>query len=720
MSAPRAFAPPRPSARVAARRTNPHASARRGANASSSRATFSETATSAAANGSFGGVFSVVPGGSERAVSRAFGTSERSERVCSVTNDAGPNAGPVASPARATDASAATSASRIHGSSSRRSAAATRDARSNRESNRESKRSGGVEKEEDATTSKSAEAHASTRAAAPRRKEHVVVASVFESSADDATSANAARNAFVSSAPSSARSTEKDAAAQHAASVAADHASMSKSYRESSVRAFTGSFAFSAAEAANAAIANAARSDGAAARDRARTRKPLSRARRATTSAARVACKTTRSDSDSFAVESRIESIVSSKESNRVDTASSTRRRTSSRSMSSSSDSPNANSPSARSAAAIDSGGTSSTGRLAAATSAETSGGLDGECAGTISTSSDMFALVHVHVHSRDPKGSVRRQSRDGNLATFDFPEPGLPSTLPRNLPRCPRSGLGAFTTRASRGSSRGPDATRARRLTRPARRACRTAAASEQERKCEIFGPDDRGKRWEDGFFYVRGSFRSTCAFRRHSERARGATGSRHHGVAHSVPREQDGGSREATGGLRGAHGGNHGEVRGSVRAAKSVTRPAIGPWGGVRHRTPPSVFPSRATPVAPHAVVADPLASASSRPSPAGRKTGTSPRRRTGTGPRTRCRALCVRADALPRALTRAARRPSAFPRARRDFSRALATPPERASGALAPAARRASRARATDRELPARRLPARGAPETLPHPR
>ena len=95
-----------------------------------------------------------------------------------------------------------------------------------------------------------------------------------------------------------------------------------------------------------------------------------------------------------------------------------------------------------------------------------------------------MFALVHVHVHSRDPKGSVRRQSRDGNLATFDFPEPGLPSTLPRNLPRCPRSGLGAFTTRASRGSSRGPDATRARRLTRPARRACRTAAASEQERK--------------------------------------------------------------------------------------------------------------------------------------------------------------------------------------------------------------------------------------------
>lgn len=220
--------------------------------------------------------------------------------------------------------------------------------------------------------------------------------------------------------------------------------------------------------------------------------------------------------------------------------------------------------------------------------------------------------------------------------------------------------------------------------------------------------------------YYYVRGSFGSTCASRRHSERARGATGSRHHGVAHSVPREQDGGSREATGGLRGAHGGNHGEVRGSVRAAKSVTRPAIGPWGGVRHRTPPSVFPSRATPVAPHAVVADPLASASSRPSPAGRKTGTSPRRRTGTGPRTRCRALCVRAGALPRALTRAARRPSAFPRARRDFSRALATPPERASGALAPAARRASRARATDRELPARRLPARGAPETLPHPR
>lgn len=199
-----------------------------------------------------------------------------------------------------------------------------------------------------------------------------------------------------------------------------------------------------------------------------------------------------------------------------------------------------------------------------------------------------------------------------------------------------------------------------------------------------------------------------TSYAFRRHSERARGATGSRHHGVAHSVPREQDGGSREATGGLRGAHGGNHGEVRGSVRAAKSVTRPAIGPWGGVRHRTPPSVFPSRATPVAPHAVVADPLASASSRPSPAGRKTGTSPRRRTGTGPRTRCRALCVRADALPRALTRAARRPSAFPRARRDSPRALATPPEHASGALAPAARRASRARATDRELPARRLP------------
>lgn len=143
-------------------------------------------------------------------------------------------------------------------------------------------------------------------------------------------------------------------------------------------------------------------------------------------------------------------------------------------------------------------------------------------------------------------------------------------------------------------------------------------------------------------------------------------------------------------------------------VRRNLCQTRPAIGPWGGVRHRTPPSVFPSRATHVAPHAVVADPLASASSRPSPAGRKTGTSPRRRTGTGPRTRCRALCVRADALPRALTRAARRPSAFPRARRDSPRALATPPEHASGALAPAARRASRARATDRELPARRLP------------
>jgi len=208
---------------------------------------------------------------------------------------------------------------------------------------------------------------------------------------------------------------------------------MNESCRESSVCAFTGSFVLDAAEAAKAAIANAARSDGAAARDRAKTRKPLSRARRATTSAARVACKTTRSDS--FAVEPRIESIVSSKESNRVDNASSTRRRTSSRS--SSSESPNAISPSALSAAAIDSGGTSSTGRLAAATSAETSG--DGECAGTISTSPDMLVLVHAAMprvglagsERLCPAANSRRQSRDvrfpGTGASVDSPAESSP-----------------------------------------------------------------------------------------------------------------------------------------------------------------------------------------------------------------------------------------------------------------------------------------------------
>ena len=50
VSAPRARSPPRPSARVAARRTKPHASDKRDAAASSS--TFLKTATSAASNGS--------------------------------------------------------------------------------------------------------------------------------------------------------------------------------------------------------------------------------------------------------------------------------------------------------------------------------------------------------------------------------------------------------------------------------------------------------------------------------------------------------------------------------------------------------------------------------------------------------------------------------------------------------------------------------------------
>mmetsp|Transcript_14512 Transcript_14512/g.61124 ORF Transcript_14512/g.61124 Transcript_14512/m.61124 type:complete len:209 (-) Transcript_14512:1426-2052(-) len=50
VSAPRTRSPPRPSARVAARRTKPHASDKRDAAASSS--TFLKTATSAASNGS--------------------------------------------------------------------------------------------------------------------------------------------------------------------------------------------------------------------------------------------------------------------------------------------------------------------------------------------------------------------------------------------------------------------------------------------------------------------------------------------------------------------------------------------------------------------------------------------------------------------------------------------------------------------------------------------
>lgn len=146
-------------------------------------------------------------------------------------------------------------------------------------------------------------------------------------------------------------------------------------------------------------------------------------------------------------------------------------------------------------------------------------------------------------------------------------------------------------------------------------------------------------------------------------------------------------------------------------VCVRRNPSPPAIGPWGGVRPRTPPSVFPCPATPVAPCAVVADPLAPASSRPSSAGRKTGTSPPRRTGTGPRTRCRALCVRAmpslercarneprGSLPPCALRAATLPAR--------SRTLPNSPP-ASSRRSRAAR--SRARATDRDA--------ASPEALP---
>lgn len=65
----------------------------------------------------------------------------------------------------------------------------------------------------------------------------------------------------------------------------------------------------------------------------------------------------------------------------------------------------------------------------------------------------------------------------------------------------------------------------------------------------------------------------------------------------------------------------------------------------------------------------------------------------------------------DALPRALRekRAARQPSALRLARRDPIRALANPPELASGELAPVTRRAV---SSARDRPRRRL-ARGAP-------
>ena len=143
-------------------------------------------------------------------------------------------------------------------------------------------------------------------------------------------------------------------------------------------------------------------------------------------------------------------------------------------------------------------------------------------------------------------------------------------------------------------------------------------------------------------------------------------------------------------------------------VCVRRNPSPPAIGPWGGVRPRTPPSVFPCPTTLVAPCAVVADPLAPASSRPSSAGRKTGTSPPRRTGTGPRTRCRALCVRAmpslercarneprGSLPPCALRAATLPAR--------SRTLPNSPP------APVTRRAV---SSARDRPRRRL-ARGAP-------
>ena len=338
-----------------------------------------------------------------------------------------------------------------------------------------------------------------------------------------------------------------------------------------------------------------------------------------------------------------------------------------------------------------------------------------------------LHVVGHVRPRSRSrslagserlcPAAISRRQSRD-----VRFPGTGASVDSPAESSPMPEIGARRFHhARLSRVLAR-PDATRARRLTRPARRAREQRRRANKKENAKYLDQTTAGNVGKTGFlFYVRGSFRSTCAFPAGIPNARGATGSRHHGAGSLVPREQDGGSREATGGLRGAHGGNHGEVRGSVRAAKSVTRPAIGPWGGVRHRTPPSVFPSRATPVAPHAVVADPLASASSRPSPAGRKLEPAHEDARVLGQGQDAEHCAYARMPLPRALTRAARRPSAFPaRAPRLFPRARDTSRTRIRRTRARRAPRVSGARATDRELPARRLPARGAPETLPHPR
>ena len=238
------------------------------------------------------------------------------------------------------------------------------------------------------------------------------------------------------------------------------------------------------------------------------------------------------------------------------------------------------------------------------------------------------------------------------------------------------------------------------------------------KKKVCEIFG-HDRGKRWEDGFFIMTFAGRSgRLALPAGISNARGATCSRHHGVAHSVPREQDGGSREATGGLRGAHGGNHGEVRGSVRAAKSVTRPAIGPWGGVRHRTPPSVFPSRATPVAPHAVVADPLASASSRPSPAGRKLEPAHEDARVLGQGQDAEHCAYARPSLGRLHEPRGVLPPSPARAATFPARSRHLPNAHPAHSRPPRAARLARARPGPR-APRDACPPGGAPETLPHP-
>ena len=697
MSAPRAFAPPRPSARVAARRTNPHASVGRGANASSSRATFSETATSAAET--VVGFFS-RSGRFRRCGRRSERRSVRSVRSVCVRSRTTPVRTPVRSrppPVRRTRARRPAprgSTAPLRVEARRRRGTCVCVCESHIETLRRRRERRGRDDEQ---VRRSARQHArggTSTQGTRRRRLRVRV----KRGRRDVGERGEERFCFFRAIIRAIDGEGRRRAARRLSR-------RGPRLDEQSVPGIVGSrvhgfVRFSAAEAAK----RSHRERGAQATERRRatarqTRKPLSRARLARRrlrraspvkplARIRIRSRSNRASKASYRAKSRTASIPPARPV--VERRRGRRRR---------------RIPQTPSRRARAKRGGDRLGRHLEHRPARR-GHERGDVRRRRVRRNHLHVVGHVRPRSRSrslagserlcPAAISRRQSRD-----VRFPGTGASVDSPAESSPMPEIGARRFH-----------HARLSRVLARPGRHARAPTdstgtpgmpnSGGERTRKkkvCEIFGYD-RGKRWEDGFFIM--------TFAGRSGRLALSAGIR---------------TRARCDRFETPWGGSLGSSRARWRIPRSDRRTSRRTWWKPRRsarkcacgeicdtpgdrpvgwRSPPdapAVFPrarrlSRRTP---SSLTLSRLLRRAPRPQEEKLEPAHEDARVLGQGQDAEHCAYAQ--ERIPRALTRAARRPSAFPRARAGASRALATPPERASGALAPAARRASaRARPT----------------------